>query len=100
MRAYAIKGFGTVGSVQDHPIGEPAAGEVLVAVKAAGVNVMDPIYVAGWMKDYQEHRFPYQRNEVDGKARRGRAMSSIVVFDRNRLDGFCLRGQQAAPIPG
>lgn len=59
MRAYAIKGFGTVGSVQDLPVGEPAAGEVLVAVRAAGVNVMDPIYVAGWMKDYQEHRFPF-----------------------------------------
>jgi NADPH:quinone reductase-like Zn-dependent oxidoreductase len=59
MRAYAIKGFGTVGTVQDHPIGEPAAGEVLVAVRAAGVNVMDPIYVGGWMKDYQEHRFPF-----------------------------------------
>lgn len=59
MRAHAINAFGTVGRIRKLPIGEPGEGEVLVAVKAAGVNVMDPMYVAGWLKDYQEHRFPF-----------------------------------------
>jgi NADPH:quinone reductase-like Zn-dependent oxidoreductase len=58
VRAFAIDEFGTTGSVRELPIPEPGAGEVLVAVHAAGVNVMDPLYFAGVMKDYMEHRFP------------------------------------------
>jgi NADPH:quinone reductase-like Zn-dependent oxidoreductase len=58
-RAYAINQFGAIGSLQDLPLSDPGEGEVLVAVHAAGVNVMDPIFVAGWMKDYMEHRFPF-----------------------------------------
>lgn len=81
MRAYAIKGFGTVGSVQDVPVGQPAAGEVLVSVKAAGVNVMDPIYVAGWMKDYQEHRFPFVP---------GIDLSGVVERLGSGVDGFAV----------
>lgn len=59
MRAYAINEFGAIGSIQELPLSDPGEDEVLVAVHAAGVNVMDPIFVAGWMKDYLEHRFPF-----------------------------------------
>ncbi|MDP9250698.1 MAG: NADP-dependent oxidoreductase, partial [Chloroflexota bacterium] len=58
MRAFAVDEFGAPGAIHQLPVPEPAAGEVLVRVHAAGVNVMDPIYTAGWMKDYMEHRFP------------------------------------------
>ena len=58
MRAFAIDEFGASGSIHQVPIPEPGAGEVLVAVHAAGVNVMDPLYVGGAMKEHMEHRFP------------------------------------------
>jgi NADPH:quinone reductase-like Zn-dependent oxidoreductase len=58
MRAFAVDRFGETGSIRDLPVPTPGEGEVLVRVHAAGVNVMDPMYVAGWLKDYMEHRFP------------------------------------------
>ena len=58
MRAFAVDSFGATGSVRKLPVPEPAEGEVLVRVHAAGVNVMDPIFTGGWVKDYMEHRFP------------------------------------------
>jgi NADPH2:quinone reductase len=58
MRAFAVNEFGATGSINQLPIPDPGTGEILVAVHAAGVNVMDPLYVAGVMKDYMEHRFP------------------------------------------
>ena len=58
MRAYAVDTFGVSGSVHELPVPQPAEGEVLVRVHAAGVNVMDPLYISGAIKDYMEHRFP------------------------------------------
>jgi NADPH:quinone reductase-like Zn-dependent oxidoreductase len=58
MRAFAIDEFGASGSIHEVPTPEPGDGEVLVAVQAAGVNVMDPLYFSGALKDYMEHRFP------------------------------------------
>jgi NADPH:quinone reductase-like Zn-dependent oxidoreductase len=58
MRAFAVDEFGAAGSIHQLPIPEPGPGEILVTVHAAGVNVMDPLYVAGVMKEYMEHRFP------------------------------------------
>lgn len=58
MRAFAVDEFGAPGSIHQLPVPEAGPGEILVTVHAAGVNVMDPLYVAGVMKDYMEHRFP------------------------------------------
>jgi NADPH:quinone reductase-like Zn-dependent oxidoreductase len=58
VRAFAVDSFGAKGSVHEVPIPEPGEGEVLVRVHAAGVNVMDPIFTGGYIKDYMEHRFP------------------------------------------
>jgi NADPH:quinone reductase len=58
MRAFAVDTFGAPGSVHSVAIPQPDPGHVLVEVHAAGVNVMDPMYTAGWIKDYMEHRFP------------------------------------------
>src|SRR5205809_3805612 len=58
MRAFAVDSFGATGSVRELPVPEPMEREVLVRVDAAGVNVMDPIFTGGWIKDYMEHRFP------------------------------------------
>ena len=58
MRAFAIDEFGAPGSVHELPVPEPGEGEILVAIKAAGVNRMDPSYVGGMAKERMEHRFP------------------------------------------
>ena len=58
MRAYAIDGFGEPGSVRELETPEPQEGEVLVRMRAAGVNAFDVAVVTGWAKDYMEHRFP------------------------------------------
>jgi NADPH2:quinone reductase len=58
MRAFAVDEFGAPGSIHQLPIPEPGPGEILVAVHGAGVNAIDPLYVAGVLKDYMEHRFP------------------------------------------
>jgi NADPH:quinone reductase-like Zn-dependent oxidoreductase len=58
MRAFAVDEFGARGSIHELPLTEPDTGEILVTVHAAGVNVMDPFYVTGAVKDYMEHRFP------------------------------------------
>jgi NADPH:quinone reductase-like Zn-dependent oxidoreductase len=47
MRAFIVPEFGEPGSVGERPKPEPEAGQLLVRVKAAGVNAMDPIYRAG-----------------------------------------------------
>ncbi len=58
MRAFAVDEFGAPGTIHQLSIPEPGPGEIHVTVHAAGVNVMDPLYVAGVLKDYMEHRFP------------------------------------------
>ena len=58
IRAYAVDDFGAPGSIHQLPAPEPGQGEILVRVRAAGVNVMDPYYISGALRDYMEHRFP------------------------------------------
>jgi NADPH2:quinone reductase len=58
MRAFAIDGFGQVGSIRELPEPVPGEGEVLVQVRAAGVSTTDIAVMAGMLKDYLEHRFP------------------------------------------
>jgi NADPH:quinone reductase-like Zn-dependent oxidoreductase len=58
MRAFAIDGFGQVGSIRDLPEAVPGEGEVLVEVRAAGVSTTDLAVMAGMLKDYLEHIFP------------------------------------------
>ncbi|MEA2536122.1 MAG: hypothetical protein QOF11_356 [Chloroflexota bacterium] len=58
MRAYVVPAFGAPGAVAERPIPEAGEGEILVRVKAAGVNAMDPIIVAGYAREYMEHRLP------------------------------------------
>lgn len=58
MRAHLVREFGQPGAVgeKDKPV--PAEGELLVRVRAAGVNAMDAGVRAGFLKDRMEHRFP------------------------------------------
>lgn len=58
MRAFALETLGEPGSVLDLPDPEPKEDEVLVRIRAAGVNVFDAWVVLGAMKDVMEHRFP------------------------------------------
>jgi NADPH:quinone reductase-like Zn-dependent oxidoreductase len=58
MRAFAVDEFGATGSIREIPIPEPGDGEVLVAVHAAAVNAIDPMYSSGAYKEYMEHRLP------------------------------------------
>jgi NADPH:quinone reductase len=58
MRAFALDSFGEPGSVRELPIPTPADGQVLVRVRAAGVNPFDAYVAQGYVKDLMEHRFP------------------------------------------
>src|SRR5437762_8151481 len=58
MRAFLVEQFGAPGQVGDKPKPEAGEGQLLVRVQAAGVNAMDPIFRAGFAKDFMEHRFP------------------------------------------
>lgn len=58
MQAFAIENFGETGSVRELPDPKPEAGEVLVRVQTAGVNVVDGWVLHGALKDMMEHRFP------------------------------------------
>jgi NADPH:quinone reductase-like Zn-dependent oxidoreductase len=58
MRAFAFETLGEPGSVLDLPDPEPKEDEVLMRIRAAGVNVFDAWVVLGAMKDAMEHRFP------------------------------------------
>ena len=58
MRAFVVREFGQPGSVEDLPTPQAGEGEVLVRVRAAGVNAMDPIITSGMYKEMMEHRFP------------------------------------------
>ncbi len=58
MRAFVVRQFGETGSVEDLPKPEAQEGEVLVHIRAAGVNAMDPILTTGLYKEMMEHRLP------------------------------------------
>ena len=58
MQAIAVEEFGGQASLKDAPVPEPAAGEVLVRVRAAGVNPFDWKVADGVLKDSMEHTFP------------------------------------------
>src|SRR5918996_2536557 len=58
MRGFALKSFGEQGSVMELPEPKAREGDVLLRIKAAGVNAFDPWVVQGAMKDAMEHRFP------------------------------------------
>jgi NADPH:quinone reductase-like Zn-dependent oxidoreductase len=58
MRAFIVPEFGNPGHVGEKAKPEAGEGELLVRVRAAGVNAMDPIFRAGFAKDFMEHRFP------------------------------------------
>jgi NADPH:quinone reductase-like Zn-dependent oxidoreductase len=58
MRAFAIDAIGEPGSIRELPDPEPGEGEVVVAVQVAGMNQTDIAVMAGFLKDFMEHRFP------------------------------------------
>src|SRR5215216_193852 len=58
MRAIAEVMFGGPVTIMDMPAPEVRAGEVLIHVRAAGVNPFDWKVADGVLKDEKEHRFP------------------------------------------
>ncbi len=67
MRGYALDEFGKPGTVRDLPTPQPAEGQVLIWVRAAGLNAFDVSVINGHVKDYLEHRFPLiPANDLSG----------------------------------
>ena len=58
MRAFIVPQFGATGAIGERAKPEPGEGQLLIRVRAAGVNAMDPIIRAGFAKDFMEHRLP------------------------------------------
>lgn len=58
MRAFAVPDFNTTGSVVERPKPEAGDGQILVRVRAAGVNAVDPVLITGAMRQMVEHRLP------------------------------------------
>ena len=58
MRAYIVPEFGASGSIAERPIPQPEEGQILVRVKAAALNAMDPLVPTGMFRDWLEHRLP------------------------------------------
>jgi NADPH:quinone reductase-like Zn-dependent oxidoreductase len=58
MHALVISDFGAGPELSELDKPEPAAGEVLVRVRAASVNGFDQAVAAGYLKGMMEHRFP------------------------------------------
>ena len=79
IRALAMEGFDRPPSVIDVPAPEPAAGEVLVQVRAASVNAYDTFAAMGMMKDYLPYEFP---------AVLGMDVSGVVVSVGPGVEGF------------
>ena len=83
MRAYVIDAFGEKGSVREVPDPAAAEGQVLVRIRAAGVNPFDHTLVEGHMKDRLEHRFPFVPG-LDGSGvieARGEGVHEFAVGD-------------------
>jgi len=61
MKAIQVYNYGNADQLklEEIPLPEPEAGEVLVRVHAAGVNPVDWKLRAGWMKDFRPVTFPY-----------------------------------------
>ncbi|UII30732.1 NADP-dependent oxidoreductase [Fulvivirga ulvae] len=58
MEAAILEEFGSKLSVKEQPTPEPKEGEVLVKIKASGVNPVDAKLAQGYMKDRLPHEFP------------------------------------------
>ena len=58
MKALVLKGFGANLAVTEVPDPSPVAGELLVRVRAASINVYDTFVAMGAMKDYMSYEFP------------------------------------------
>jgi NADPH:quinone reductase-like Zn-dependent oxidoreductase len=96
MRAYAIDEFGKPGSVRELETPQPEEGEVLVRIRAAGVNAFDVAVVDGFAKDFMEHRFPLIPG-LDGSgdvAALGAGVDGVNVGDA--VFGIAQKGYQGA----
>ncbi|MGW3622490.1 NADP-dependent oxidoreductase [Streptomyces sp. NPDC000880] len=58
MRAIAVDGFGAVPKLIDVPQPQPAPGELLVRIEAAGVNPIDARIADGFLDGQLPHQFP------------------------------------------
>ena len=58
MRAFALDAFGQEGTFRDVPKPTAKDGELLIRVKAAGVNTTDLAVMSGYMNDFVPHSFP------------------------------------------
>lgn len=90
MRAYFVPASGEAATLTDLPIPTPAAGEVLLRVRAAGLNPFDNHIAAGMLEPFMEHRYPVVL---------GRDASGVVEAVGEGVEGVAVGDEVLAHVP-
>jgi len=95
MRAYVLDEFGQPGTVRDLPTPQPAQGQVLVKINAAGLNAFDVAVISGYAKNWMEDRLPLiPANDLSGVVEAlGPGVTTFAVGDE-------VFGSQGKPYQG
>lgn len=84
MRAFTLDGFGEQPGLRDDLAApEPAAGELLVRVRASSVNPVDGFVAAGALKEMAEHVFPVVLGRDFAGTVEGEAGADVFGFVRH-----------------
>lgn len=90
MRALHIPGSGRSATLGDVPTPTPAAGEVRIHVRAAGLNPFDNHIAAGMLEQIMEHRYPLVL---------GRDASGVVEAVGDGVDDIAVGDEVLAHVP-
>jgi NADPH:quinone reductase-like Zn-dependent oxidoreductase len=90
MRAFIVPASGESAVFADLPTPTPAPGEVLLRVRAVGLNPFDNHIASGMLEGFMEHRYPLVL---------GRDASGVVEAVGDGIDGLAVGDEVLAHVP-